>query len=120
MHTRTLRLIGIAGIASGLAFTPSANAQRASITQQICDHDGLPQLVANPVPDGGQGRVVAWRSCAPSGACVSVAADGSDGRELTPGDVAAGTTFEADVTDKHGKHHNRAEHPLAGAGDPDR
>jgi hypothetical protein len=88
----------IAGIAPS-----TAAAQRAEITQHIFDQNGLPLLVANPVPDGSRGRVAAWRMCPAAAACQPVATDGRDDRSIEPGDVAPGTRFEADVVADDGE-----------------
>src|SRR4051812_32934613 len=90
----------LAGVAGALCVATPAAAQKAEITQHVFDNEGLPQLIANPVPDGGKGKIVAWRICAPGAACRSVAVD--DDRSLEPGDVAAQTVFEADAVANDG------------------
>jgi hypothetical protein len=94
---------GVGLICLVLLVAPSASAQRAEITQQVFDDDGLPVLVANPVPNGNRGQVVAWRMCPPAAACQPVATDGDDDRSIEPGDVAAGTSFEVDVVANSGE-----------------
>ena len=89
-----------AGVAAALCVAAPAAAQKAEISQHVFDNEGLPQLVANPVPDGGKGRIVAWRTCAPDVACQSVSVD--DDRSLEPGDVPAQTVFEADAVADEG------------------
>jgi hypothetical protein len=93
----------LALICAMLVVAPAAAAQRAEITQQVFDNDGLPVLVANPVPNGNRGQVVAWRMCPPAAACQSIATDGVDVRSIEPGDVAAGTSFEVDVVADSGE-----------------
>ncbi len=86
-----------------LVVAPAASAQRAEITQEVFDREGLPVLVANPVPDGAKGEVVAWRSCPPAEACVPLPLPKPSPRGLEPGDVAAGTAFEVDVRARDGE-----------------
>ena len=97
---KRLMLVASLGLA---CCAPPASAQRAAITQQGFGPDGLPRLVANPIPDGGQGHVVAWRACAPSAPCGPVGSGAADERALATGDVPAGTVFEADVADASGQ-----------------
>lgn len=98
------RLLTIGTGAAALLFATPAGAQEARISQEIFGPDGQPVLVANPSPDGGQGRIAAWRFCPPQGACQPVVGDGSpDDRQIEPGDVAAGTTFEADSIARDGR-----------------
>jgi hypothetical protein len=98
------RVRGAVGLScAALLVAPSAAAQRAGITQQVFDDDGLPVLVANPVQNGNRGQVVAWRLCPPAGACQPVPTDGRDDRSIEPGDVAAGTSFEVDVLANSGE-----------------
>jgi hypothetical protein len=97
-----------------LVVAPSAAAQRAEITQQIFDEDGLPLLVANPVPNGNRGQVVAWRMCPPAGACAPVATSGADDRTIEPGDVPAGTSFEVDVVSDSGEKTTARSSPWLG------
>ena len=91
----------VAGVIGALCVAAPAAAQKAEISQHVFDNEGLPHLVANPVPDGGKGRIVAWRTCAPDVACQSVSVD--DDRGLEPGDVPAQTVFEADAVANDGR-----------------
>jgi hypothetical protein len=85
----------LAGVAAALCGGTPAAAQKAEITQHVFDTEGLPRLIANPTPDGGKGKIVAWRICALGAPCQSIAVN--DDRSLAPGDVAAQTVFEADA-----------------------
>lgn len=86
-----------------LLLTTPAAAQRAEITQETFDRDGLPSLVANPTPNGAQGRIVGWRICTPTGGCRPVPGAEADMRVLRPGDLPAGTLFEVDAVARDGQ-----------------
>jgi hypothetical protein len=80
-----------------------AAAQRAEVTQEIFDARGHPQLVANPVPDGGRGEVVAWRECRPGRACEEIPLERRDDRDIAPGATPADTRWEVDVESDTGE-----------------
>lgn len=67
-------MLVLAGCAAAMIAAPAA-AQEAMISQQIFDRQGNPVLVANPSPDGREGRVVAWRACPPAALCQPIAED---------------------------------------------
>jgi hypothetical protein len=72
--------------------------QRVEVTQQVFNSNGDPLLVANPTPDGSKGGdAVVWRTCPPGGSSC-VPATGTHGRGVEPGEVPAGTVFEASAT----------------------
>jgi len=86
-----------------LGYCGPAYAQRAEITQEIFAADGWPVLVANPTPDGGKGRIAAWRECPPGATCDEVPVDGPDQRQIEPGEVLPGTLFEVDAVSDQGE-----------------
>lgn len=88
----------LAAAICGLASCPArVLAQTAEVTQEIFNRQGLPLLIANPTPDGGKGKIVAWRKCPPRAGCEPVPVEGDDDRSIEPGDVPVGTIFEADA-----------------------
>lgn len=87
----------VAAVVLVSAIAGTATAQQAQITQLLFTTSGDPELVASPTPDGEAGEVVAWRKCPPGAACEDVPMERPDDRQIAPGDVPAGTTFEVDV-----------------------
>jgi hypothetical protein len=109
-------LLSLAGVSAASPMAGGSAARdeaRAEISQQIFRRDGLPMLVANPVPRGDLGRVVRWLSCTPDGGCTEVAS-GDDVRVLEPGDVASGTTFTAEVLAGSGERSSATSDPWNG------